>query len=71
MVLPFDTFGIRIKEGNAWRRKYVDKVQMSFKFMEVPMKLYMLFAVIDLLILLAYPIVYIVHQVRKMMGSKQ
>jgi hypothetical protein len=34
------------------------------------MKLYLLFAVIDLLILLAYPIAYITHQLRKMMGSK-
>lgn len=35
------------------------------------MKLYLLFAVIDLLILLAYPVVYIVHRVRKLMGEKQ
>ncbi len=35
------------------------------------MKLYLFFAVIDLLILLAYPVVYIVHRVRKMMGSKE
>jgi hypothetical protein len=35
------------------------------------MKLQVLFAVIDLLILLAYPVVYIVHRVRKMMGLKQ
>jgi hypothetical protein len=34
------------------------------------MKLYLIFAVIDLLILLAYPIVYIAHRVRKMMNSK-
>jgi len=34
------------------------------------MKLYLLFAVIDLMILLAYPIVYIIHQIRKLMGSK-
>jgi|CXWL01.1.fsa_nt_gi hypothetical protein len=34
------------------------------------MKLYLLFAAIDLLIFLAYPIVYIIHHVRKMMGSK-
>jgi hypothetical protein len=34
------------------------------------MKLYLLFAVMDLLILLAYPVVYIVHQVRKKMGVK-
>ena len=34
------------------------------------MKLYLLSAVIDLLILLAYPIVYIVHRLRKMTGSK-
>ena len=34
------------------------------------MKLYLLIAAIDLLILIAYPIVYIVHRVRKMMGSK-
>lgn len=35
------------------------------------MKLYLLFAVMDLLILLAYPIVYIVHRVRKKMGVKK
>jgi len=35
------------------------------------MKLYLLFAVIDLLILLAYPVVYITHQVRKSMGVKK
>jgi hypothetical protein len=34
------------------------------------MKLYLIFAVIDLLILIAYPIVYIAHRVRKMMNSK-
>jgi hypothetical protein len=34
------------------------------------MKLYLLFAVIDLLILLAYPVVYIVHHVRKAMAIK-
>jgi len=33
-------------------------------------KLYLLFVVIDLLILLAYPIAYIAHYARKMMGSK-
>jgi hypothetical protein len=32
------------------------------------MKLYLFFAAIDLLILLAYPIVYIIHQTRKMLG---
>lgn len=35
------------------------------------MKLYLLFAVIDMLILLAYPIVYVAHHVRKMMGVKK
>lgn len=34
------------------------------------MKLYFLFALIDALILLAYPIVYIIHRVRRMMGVK-
>jgi hypothetical protein len=34
------------------------------------MKLYLLFVVIDLLVLLAYPIVYIIHRVRKWMGAK-
>jgi hypothetical protein len=34
------------------------------------MKLYLLFAMMDLLILLAYPIVYIIHKTRKMMGLK-
>ena len=34
------------------------------------MKLYLLFAAIDLLILLAYPIVYIAYHVRKMIGVK-
>ena len=34
------------------------------------MKLYILFAVIDLLILLVYPLVYITHQIRKMVGAK-
>ncbi len=35
------------------------------------MKLYLFFAVIDLLILLAYPIVYVVHRVRKIISVKQ
>jgi hypothetical protein len=35
------------------------------------MKLHLLFAVIDLLILLAYPVVYIVHHVRRSMGMKR
>ena len=34
------------------------------------MKLYLLFAVIDLMILLACPIVYVIHRIRKMMGVK-
>jgi hypothetical protein len=34
------------------------------------MKLYLLFAVIDLMILLIYPVVYIIHRIRKLMGSK-
>ena len=34
------------------------------------MKLYLFFMVIDLLVLLIYPIVYIVYQVRKMIGAK-
>jgi len=34
------------------------------------MKLYLLFAMIDLLILLAYPIASIAHYVRKRMGAK-
>ena len=34
------------------------------------MKLYLLFALIDLLILLAYPVAYIAHWIRKMMGVK-
>ena len=31
------------------------------------MKLYIIFAVIDLLIILAYPIVYLYHKVRKVL----
>jgi hypothetical protein len=34
------------------------------------MKLNLLFAVIDVLILLAYPVVYIIHLIRKKMGVK-
>jgi hypothetical protein len=34
------------------------------------MKLYLLFAVIDILILIVYPIMYIIHRVRRMMGVK-
>ena len=34
------------------------------------MKLYLLFMVIDLLILLVYPIAFIAYQIRKLMGSK-
>jgi hypothetical protein len=34
------------------------------------MKLALFFAVIDLLILLAYPIVYIIHRARKTMKDK-
>ncbi len=34
------------------------------------MKLYLLFAMIDLLILLIYPIAYISNYVRKLMGAK-
>jgi hypothetical protein len=32
------------------------------------MKLYLLFAVIDLIILLIYPIVYILDRIRKLLG---
>ncbi len=35
------------------------------------MKLYLFFAVIDLIILLAYPIVYVIHRVRKMMHGRR
>jgi len=34
------------------------------------MKLYLFFVVFDLLVLLAYPIAYIVHRVRKLLGAK-
>lgn len=34
------------------------------------MKLYLLLAVIDIIILLAYPFVFIFHRIRKMMGVK-
>lgn len=34
------------------------------------MKLYLLFAVIDLIVLLIYPFVFIMHRIRKMMGVK-
>lgn len=34
------------------------------------MKLYLLFAIIDIMILLAYPFVYIFHHIRRMMGVK-
>ncbi len=34
------------------------------------MKLYILFAIIDLIILLIYPFVFIFHRIRKMMGVK-
>lgn len=34
------------------------------------MKLYLLFAVIDLIILLMYPIAYVVHHIRKQMRPK-
>ena len=34
------------------------------------MKLYLFFVAIDLMILLAYPIAYVVHHVRKMIGVK-
>lgn len=34
------------------------------------MKLYLLFAVIDFIILMIYPFVFIFHRIRKMMGVK-
>lgn len=34
------------------------------------MKLYLFFALIDLLILLAYPIAYVIYRIRRMMGVK-
>jgi len=34
------------------------------------MKLYLLFAVIDLMLLLIYPLVYINYRIRKLMGLK-
>ena len=34
------------------------------------MKLYLLFAMIDMLILLAYPIAYVAHWIRKGVGVK-
>jgi hypothetical protein len=35
------------------------------------MKLYFLFAVIDLIILLVYPLAYLAHRVQKMTGAKR
>ena len=35
------------------------------------MKLYFLFAVMDLLILLAYPLAYIANRARKLTGTKR
>jgi len=35
------------------------------------MKLYLLFAAIDLLILLAYPVVYIVQNLRRLLRTKK
>ncbi len=34
------------------------------------MKLYLLFALIDLMIMLMYPIAYIIHQTHKLLGKK-
>ncbi len=34
------------------------------------MRLYLLFAIIDIMILLAYPVVFIFHHIRRMMGVK-
>jgi hypothetical protein len=34
------------------------------------MKLYLFFVVIDLIILLAYPFVFVFYRIRKMMGVK-
>lgn len=34
------------------------------------MKIYLLLVLMDIVILLAYPIVFIVHQIRRMMGVK-
>jgi hypothetical protein len=39
--------------------------------LERAMKLHLYLVIMDLLILLAYPILYIVHQVRKKMGDKK
>jgi len=35
------------------------------------MKLTLFFVVIDLLVLLAYPVVYVLHHMRKLMGTKK
>jgi hypothetical protein len=35
------------------------------------MKLYLFFILIDLVTLVAYPIVFVAHHVRKMMGMKK
>ena len=35
------------------------------------MKLYLFFAIIDLIILMAYPIVYVIHRVRKMILQRK
>jgi hypothetical protein len=44
---------------------------MDYALWRYKMKLYLLLAGIDLLILLAYPIVYIVQRLRKLTGTKQ
>jgi hypothetical protein len=41
------------------------------KWRNTKMKLYLIFTLIDLLIVLAYPIVYIVHLARKLLNSRQ
>ncbi len=35
------------------------------------MKINLLFVLIDIVVLLAYPVVYIVNQVRRLMGTRQ
>lgn len=35
------------------------------------MKLYLLFVLIDLMVLLAYPIVFVIYQVRKLFQAKR
>jgi hypothetical protein len=69
-MIDFDLPDSTIRLRKRPPPKNVKPYTRPYIFWRSPMKLYLLFTVIDILILLAYPVVYVIHLIRRRMGVK-